>query len=166
MELSADRIYVRTDKRFAQAHRTANASGKKTVTSTRQSICPDQPRLPELRQRIATSITQLQRFSMTSFLGRHGLKRWVVKYQFPLTTDVRTVNCVWQTREFLGKALKYGRNFVAYALYQSHRTLRFPETVLPESLNRLLRVQYASMRRSSSESAARPILQGDTARAF
>jgi predicted RecB family nuclease len=112
-----DRIYARASRRIRKSIDRARKLREKTDWITKTIVLPDQPLCPNCGGK------GYRHFKITSqvlhdlFFGKHGLKRWVVEYRF---------HCHWCPACKLRYGMppgfwpdtKFGRNLVAYILYQ------------------------------------------------
>jgi len=130
-----DRVYVRSSRCIRNIGAVKTVQRKRLEPINKVVVCADQTFCPKCGSRGHRHFGVTTKVLYDIFFGRNSLKRWVVEYRFHYHW---CGNC--RTRYGMPSAFwpetKFGRNLVAYILYQVIE-LAVPQLTVKHSLNRI-----------------------------
>ena len=130
-----DRVYVRSSRRIRQSGPVRIARRERLERINKVVVCPDQPFCPSCGFQGHRHFSVTTKILYDLFFGRSSLKRWVVEYRFHYHW---CGNCRirYGVPIVFWPDTKFGRNLVAYILYQTIE-LAVPQLTIKHSLNRI-----------------------------
>ena len=130
-----DRVYARSSRQIRRIAAATIARRKRPERINKVVVCPDQSVCPKCGSQGHRHFGVTTMTLHDVFFGRNSLKRWVVEYRFryhwcgSCRMRYGVPNGFWPDT-------KFGRNLVAYILYQVIE-LAVPQLTIKHSLNRI-----------------------------
>jgi hypothetical protein len=131
-----DRVYVRTSQRIRRIAARRGAPRKASARKLKVLVVPEQPECPTCQQPAVRRPELKTKVLHDLQFGRASLRRRVVQYRYRLFWCPTCQARFGTPREFWPGS-KYGRNLVAYLVYNFVK-LYIPREVVTAGLNRLL----------------------------
>jgi predicted RecB family nuclease len=130
-----DRVYVRSSQRIRRIAAVKTVARKRLERRNKVVVCPDQTLCPRCGSRGYRHFDVTTKILHDVFFGRDSLKKWVVEYRFH---DHWCRNCrtLYGTPSVFWPETKFGRNLVAYIVYQAIE-LAVPQITIKHCLNRI-----------------------------
>ncbi len=131
-----DKVYVRSSRRIRKIAAVKTVRRERLERTNKVVICPDQTSCPECGSRGYRHFGVTTKILHDIYFGRNSLKQWVVEYRFrhhwcgKCRMRYGVPSAFWPDT-------KFGRNLVAYILYQAIE-LAVPQLTIKHSLNRIL----------------------------
>jgi predicted RecB family nuclease len=130
-----DRIYARSSTRIRRIARQQRSEQKRLMPLNKVVVTQDQAICPDCGMKGSRHHKVTKRVSHDIFFGNAGIKRWVVEYRFRYHWCAQCRRRFGEPQRFW-RETKYGRNLVAYYLYQLIE-LQIPRGTIQKSLRRL-----------------------------
>jgi hypothetical protein len=148
-----DRIYVRSSKRIRKSVDRARHARKRPDRINKTIILPDQPLCPNCGSKGCRHFKVTSKVLYDLRFGKNGLKRWVVEYRFRYHW-CPTCRLRYGLPMGFWPDTKFGRNLVAFILYQCIELFVKQRTVML-GLNRLfgLNILQPSVHRLKARAA-------------
>jgi hypothetical protein len=130
-----DRIYARSSTRIRHIARQQRSKQKRLMPLNKVVVIQDQAICPDCGIKGSRHLKVTKRVSHDIFFGNAGIKRWVVEYRFRYHWCAQC-RCRFGEPQKFWRETKYGRNLVAFYLYQLIE-LQIPSGTIRKSLKRL-----------------------------
>lgn len=132
------RVYVRTDREVRRATNAVKSLAKAATRINKTIVCERSRICPVCRKKAAKYRRQRTKALFDVRFTTFGIKRWVVTYHFG-NYWCRGCHRSFGTPSEFWQQGKYGRNLIAFVVYQVIE-LCMPQHTVGESINRLFRL--------------------------